>query len=182
VGFDGPVIADWRESSAPDSLVRFEGVPFQPVQDPRNPENIGYDIGYFVRDVAEGPGPALHLGGVDLRDIKSAALALTLNVTFLIPGDNPANAALRARVNGHAWHERKLTPAEVAFFVDGPTTLDADGNPIGDPGSQGRLALLLDIPIEELVAGDNTVEFVTAGVPTSYPPIVYNVDLVMKRR
>jgi hypothetical protein len=182
VGFDGPVIADWRETSAPDSLVRFEGVPFQPVQDPRNPENIGYDIGYFVRDVAQGPGPALHLDGVDPRDIESAALTLTLNVTFLTPGDNPADAALRARVNGRAWHERKLSPAEVAFFVDGPTTLDADGNPIGDPGSQGRLALLLDIPIEELVAGDNTVEFVTANVPTSYPPIVYNVDLVMKRR
>jgi hypothetical protein len=182
VGFDGPVIADWREASAPDSLVRFEGVPFQPVQDPRNPENIGYDIGYFVRDIAQGPGPALQLDGVDTLDVEKAALALTLNVNFVSPDDNPADAALHARVNGHGWHERQLTPTEVAFLTDGPTTLDANGNPMGDPGSQGRLALLLDIPIEELVAGENTVEFVTANVPTSYPPIVYNVDLVMKRR
>jgi hypothetical protein len=182
VGFDGPVIADWRESSAPDSLVRFEGSPFQPVQDPRNPQNIGYDIGYFVRDIAEGPGPALHLDGVDPLDIESAALTLTLNVNFLAQGSRPAEYALRARVNGRAWHERKLTPAEAAFFVDGPTTLDADGNPMGDPGSQGRLALVLDLPLEELVAGDNTVEFVTVNVPTSYPPVLYNVDLVMKRR
>jgi hypothetical protein len=182
VGFDGPVITDWRESSAPDSLVRFEGEPFQPVQDPRNPENIGYDIGYVVRDEAQGPGPALHLDGVEPLDIESAALALTLNVTFVAGASSPADYALRARVNGRTWHERKLTPAEVAFFTEGPTTLDSDGNPIGDPASQGRLALMLDIPIEELVMGDNTVEFVTANVPTSYPPIVYNVDLVMRRR
>jgi hypothetical protein len=181
VGFDGPVITNWRESSAPDSLVRFEGEPFQPVQDPHNPENIGYDIGYVVRDVADGPGPALRLDGVDLLDIESAALALTLNVTFVSGGSNPAEYALRARVNGHGWHERKLTPAEVAFFTEGPTTLDADGNPMGDPRSQGRLALMLDVPLEELRAGDNTVEFVTVNVPTSYPPIVYNVDLVMRR-
>jgi hypothetical protein len=182
VGFDGPVITNWRESSVPDSLVRFEGEPFQPVQDPRNPENIGYDIGYFVRDVADGPGEALHFSGVDPRDIESAALALTLNLTFLPGASDPADYALRARVNGQAWHERKLTPAEAAFFTEGPTTLDAEGNPIGDPGSQGRLALMLDIPIQELLLGANTVEFVTVNVPTSYPPIVYNVDLVMKRR
>ncbi len=182
VGFDGPVITDWRESSAPDSLVRFEGMPFQPVQDPHNPENIGYDIGYIVRDVAEGPGPALHLDGVDPLDIESAALALTFHVDFLSQGIEPAEYALRARVNGQAWHERTLTPAEVAFFGDGPTTLDADGNPLGNPGSQGRLALMVGIPPEELVAGDNTVEFVTANVPRSYPPMVYNIDLVMRPR
>jgi hypothetical protein len=182
VGFDGPVITNWRESSAPDSLVRFEGEPFQPVQDPRNPENVGYDIGYFVPDVTEGPGPALHLDGVDPVDAESAALALTLNITFVPDGRAPAEYALRARVNGHAWHERKLTPREVAFFTDGPTTLDPDGNPIGDPGSQGRLALMFDIPVDELVAGDNTVEFVTVNVPRSYPPVVYNVDLAMQRR
>jgi hypothetical protein len=182
VGFDGPVITDWREASAPDSLVRFEGEPFQPVQDPRNPENIGYDIGYIVQDVAQGPGPALHLDGVELLDIESARLALTLNVTFISGGSDPAEYALRARVNGNAWHERRLTPAEARFFTEGPTTLDPDGNPMGDPASQGRLALMLDIPIEELVTGDNSVEFVTVNVPTSYPPVLYNVDLVMKRR
>ena len=124
----------------------------------------------------------MHFDDVDPLDVENAVLALTLNVNFVSEADHPADAALHARVNGHAWHERKLTPAEVAFFVAGPTTRDADGNPIGDPASQGRLALLLDIPIQELVAGDNTVEFVTANVPRSYPPIVYNVDLVMKRR
>lgn len=123
----------------------------------------------------------MHLA-VDPLDSESAALALTLNVNFLASGSNPADYALRARVNGHAWHERKLTPAEVAFFTDGPTTLDAAGNPLGDPGSQGRLALQFDIPLEELTSGDNTVEFVTVNVPMSYPPVVYNVDLVMKGR
>lgn len=180
VGFDGPVITNWRESSVPDSLVEFEGEPFQPVQDPRNPENIGHDIAYVVHDAALGPGPALHLEGVDPSNATSATLALTLYVDFLSPSIKPANYALRARVNGNAWHERKLTPAEVAFFSDGPTTLDSSGKPMGDPGTQGRLALLVDVPVDELVAGDNTVELVTDQVPTSYPPLANNVDLVLK--
>jgi len=180
VGFDGPVLAGWREASAPDSLVKFQGQPFQSVQDPRNPENIGYDIAYVVQDAAKGPGPALTIKDVDIADTTSAALALTLWVDFLSPGRKPAEYALRARLNGKTWHERKLSPAEVAFFGDGPTTVDSTGKPLGNPGTQGRLALTLDIPITDLVQGDNTIEFVTADVPTSYPPLVYNVDLVMR--
>ena len=180
VGFDGPVFTGWREASAPDSLVKFQGEPFQPVQDPQNPENIGYDIAYVVQDAAKDPGPALALKNVDLTDVSSATLAVTLWVDFLSPGRKPAEHALRARFNGKSWHERKLSPAEVAFFGDGPTTLDSTGKPMGNPGTQGRLALTLDVPVTDLVMGDNTVEFVTANVPTSYPPLIYNVDLVMR--
>jgi hypothetical protein len=150
------------------------------VQDPHNPENIGYDIAYVVHDVAEGQGTALQLKGVDLTDVVTATLAVTLYVDFLSPSGKPADYALSARFNGKAWHERKLSPAEVAFFGAGPTTVDAQGKPMGNPGTQGRLALTLDIPVTDLVAGDNTVEFVTTNVPTSYPPLVYNVDLVMR--
>jgi hypothetical protein len=57
--------------------------------------------------------------------------------------------------------------------------IDASGAPVGDPASHGRLALMIDVPLEDLVPGENTVEFVTANIPTSYPPLVSNVDLVM---
>jgi hypothetical protein len=180
VGFDGPVITNWREYSVPDSLVMFKGEQFQPVQDPRNPENTGYDIAYTVQDVSKGPGQVLHFKDVDPADIKNAKLAVTLYVDFLSQDGKPAEYGLQARLNGKAWHERKLTPEEVAFFGEGPTTVDSEGKPMGNPGTQGRLALLIDMPVEDLVAGDNTVEFVTAKVPTSYPPLVYNVDLVLQ--
>jgi hypothetical protein len=52
--------------------------------------------------------------------------------------------------------------------------------PVGDPGSQGRYALTIDVPAEQLVAGDNSVEFVSSNVPTAYPPVISNIDLVLK--
>ena len=50
---------------------------------------------------------------------------------------------------------------------------------VGTPASQGRLAIVMDVPLEDLVPGKNGLELVTANVPTSYPPIVCNVDLVL---
>jgi hypothetical protein len=40
----------------------------------------------------------------------------------------------------------------------------------------------MDVPVADLVPGRNTVEFVTANVPTSYPPFVCNIDLLLKTR
>jgi hypothetical protein len=182
VGFDGPVITNWREYSVPDSLVMFKGEMFQPTQDPHNLENIGYDIAYVVSDVSKGPGQVLHFKDVDVADAESAKLAVTLYVDFLAAQGKPADYVLQARLNGKAWLERKLSAEEVAFFGDGPTTLDGEGKPMGNPGTQGRLAMLVDVPVADLVAGDNTVEFVTANVPTSYPPLVYNIDLVLQTK
>jgi hypothetical protein len=50
---------------------------------------------------------------------------------------------------------------------------------MGEPNTQGRLALLIDIPVEDLVAGDNTLELVGANLPMGHPPIVSNIDLVL---
>jgi hypothetical protein len=91
-----------------------------------------------------------------------------------------ADYTFRARLNGKRWLERRLSAAEAAFFTAGPTTLDPSGAPVGGPGSQGRFALMIDVPKEDLVAGDNTIEFVSANVPMSYPPLVCNVDLVLE--
>lgn len=183
VGFDGPVVTNWREYEVPDSLVNFNEANFQPLQDPYNPQNAGVDIGYWVADVADGPKQTLHLQGVDLTNVTQARLAVSWWVNFLSQTGKPADYTLEARLNGKDWRTRKLTAEEAAFFGDGPTngptTFDSKGAPLGDPGTQGRLAVLVDVPVEDLVAGDNTVEFVTANVPQDYPPIVCNVDLVL---
>jgi hypothetical protein len=174
VGFDGPVIGNYREYEVPDALVKFN----EPLGDPYNSENVGYDIGYVVQDAAEGPKQVLRFNGVDTSNVASARLAFTVWLNF-----SGASAfdqfAFRARLNGKRWLERKFSPAEIRFFTEGPTVIDPKGAPVGDPASQGRLALMIDVPLEDLVSGENTVEFVTANIPTSYPPLVSNVDLVM---
>jgi hypothetical protein len=180
VGFDGPVVSNWREYEVPDALVKFNEPNFEPLQDPYNPDNAGVDIGYVVQDTAKGPKQTLHFKGVDLSGVATATLALSFWVDFLTQNGSANQFTLRARVNGNQWHDRVLTAEEAAFFGTGPTTLDSTGQPMGHPGTQGRLALMIDVPLGELVAGDNTVEFVTANVPTSYPPLVCNIDLVMR--
>jgi hypothetical protein len=176
VGFDGPVIGNWREYEVPDALVEFN----EPLGDPYNPENKGYDIGYVVGDEADGSKQVLHLAGVDTSNAVNARLAFT--VWMDASRGTYSDFAFRARFNGKGWLERKFSAEETAFFVDGPTVVDPIGAPVGDPASQGRLGLTLDVPLEDLVSGDNTVEFVTASIPTGYPPLVANVDLVMATR
>jgi hypothetical protein len=176
VGFDGPVLPRARDVEVPDSLVAFH----EPLDDPYNPENLGYDIGYVLNDASQGPKQGLQLRGVDTTNVKRARLAFSTWFDFAGGGGKaPDTFAFRARVNGKSWHERKLNAAEIAFFGKGPTVVDAKGAPVGDPHSQGRLALMLEIPTSELVPGDNTLEFVTANIATSYPPLVCNVDLLL---
>jgi hypothetical protein len=76
-----------------------------------------------------------------------------------------------------------LTDEEAAFFTESPTTNYVDNPTPGSgpsPGTQGRLALMIDIPPTDLVAGDNTVEFVTQNINAGYPSYVCNIDLVMQ--
>ncbi|HYQ44916.1 MAG TPA: hypothetical protein VER11_23180 [Polyangiaceae bacterium] len=178
VGFDGPVLANWREYEIPDSLVKYN----EDDGDPHNAEHVGYDIGYAIQDAAQGPKQTLKLEGVDLTKVQSAQLSFTVTVDYLSSQFPRDQHTFRARLNGGKWLERKLTAAEAAFLDPngGPTVIDPSGKPVGDPGSQGRFALSIDVPLEELKSGDNTLEFVSANVPTGNPPVVYNIDLVMK--
>lgn len=182
VGFDGPVITNWREYEVPDSLVKFTDDMFQNPPDPYNTEHAGVDIGYVLQDTAKGPGQTLTLKDVDVKDVVSAKVSLTFWVDFLTMNAAAPTFTLLGRLNGNDWRTRQLSAAEGKFFNGGPTTLDADGKPFGKPGSQGRLAVMLDVPVADLVAGDNTLELVTANVPTSYPPLALNVDLVLETK
>jgi hypothetical protein len=180
VGFDGPVIGHFREHEVPDALVKFNGPEFWEIPDPYNPDHTGYDIGWFLDDASRGPRQILHVQNVDPSDVNKARLSFSAWMDFASRGSTPAEFTFRARLNGKGWLEHRLSAAEAAFYSPGPTTVDPSGAPVGGPGSQGRLAMMIDVPKEDLVAGDNTIEFVSANVPMSYPPLVCNVDLLLE--
>ena len=56
---------------------------------------------------------------------------------------------LKYRLNGKAWHDRKFTPAEIAVLTNSH--------------AQGAIGQMLDVPLADLVEGDNTLEFVTVA-------------------
>jgi hypothetical protein len=156
VGFDGPVVGGWRETEVPDSLVEGE--------EAWSLHGGVMNIGYRVADEAHEPNDVLHLQGVDPSGATRATLAL--NAWYNIVGATPSDFVLRYRLNGHAWHEHPLDPAELAVITN--------------THSHGAMTHHLDVPVSELVAGDNTLEFTTRNVDQGYPPAVHNIDLVLE--
>ena len=55
-------------------------------------------------------------------------------------------------------------------------TAIAAGQPVA-----GTFGISLDVDPSELISGTNTLELATTNVPTSYPPVVYSIDLAVSR-
>lgn len=160
VGFDGPVIGHWREAEVPDSLAPADHAGDRAVQ--------AVSVGYLVADAADGPAQTLRLKNVDLTNAVSARLSVS--AWYLITpgfGGPLSDYVLRYRLNGKTWRNRPLSASEQALFAD-------KGN--------GQIGQMLEVPLSDLVQGDNTLEFVTVNVPRSYPPFVQNIDLVLSTR
>ncbi|HEV8551373.1 MAG TPA: hypothetical protein VGQ57_20135, partial [Polyangiaceae bacterium] len=157
VGFDGPVVRNFREYEVDDALVAAPGG--------------RVNVGYRVADEASGPADVLRLTGVDLAGAVSARLALS--AWYLRDAGGLDDFVLLYRFNGGTWRERKLGADEIQAL----TKPLIDGAPTG--GSQGAIGQILDVPLEDLVPGDNTLEFVSRNVPQNYPPAVLNLDLVV---
>jgi hypothetical protein len=156
VGFDGPVLSNWREYEVPDSLLPGTGA--------WNRSGPVVSVGYRVADVAQGPAQTMTIHGVDLTSATSARLSFS--GYYLNDASMPiANFALQFRFNGKAWIQRPLTAGEVGVLTGG--------------NNQGILGQMLDVPLSDLVSGDNTLEVVSVNVPQSYPPAVLNMDLVL---
>lgn len=156
VGFDGPVLSNWREYSIPDSLI--------PGMNAWNRPGPVVNIGYLVADAADPPKQTLHFTNVDVTDVETARLSLA--GWYLNQSDNPLSSfVLRYRLNGKSWHDRPFTAGELAQ--------------LGGTHTQGQLGQIIDVPLTDLVQGDNSLEFLTVNVPQNYPPIVANIDLVL---
>src|SRR6185436_962120 len=111
------------------------------------------NVAYRVADEASGPSQVLHLSGVDLSGAVGARLALS--AWYLRDSGGLAEFVLKYRFNGGPWRERTLSADEIQAL----TKPNVDGAPTG--GSQGAIGQMLDVPLSDLVAGDNTLELVT---------------------
>jgi hypothetical protein len=156
VGFDGPVIADFREYEIPNSLTH--------ATNPNSGNEPVTNIAYLVADAAKTPNAALHFKGVDLTGMSKARLGLS---TWFLQSDMNAKYVLRYRFNGGGWRDRPLTADEAAVLTD--------------TRSQGAMALMIDVPMSDLVSGDNSLEFSSQDIPQNYPPAVSNIDLILSK-
>jgi hypothetical protein len=157
VGFDGPILTGWREYDVADGTTMGTQV--------NGTTSVPYvGIGWVAQDVAKGPASTLHFTGVDTAGMTTATISLTIYYLDMSATMDKAYT-LKYRVNGKAWHDRPLSAEEVAYLSGG--------------GSRGDFAQTMTLPVSELVAGDNTVEFVTANAPMNYPPVIANVTLAL---
>ncbi len=162
IGFDGPVINNWRA--------------YEVANNGTNGTNQGraiHNLGYQLSDGTGRPAgmydpvnrvPSLTLNGVDLSGIVGAKLAL--NSWFNTVGHTATTSwGISFRFNGGTWRNHALTSLEVGM--------------LNIPGSAGNLALALDVPLSDLRSGTNTLEFVPFGAPMDWVPAIANIDLIL---
>jgi hypothetical protein len=169
VGFDGPVIANFREYSVPDALVPLE-------QSGGEELNLGYQIAPELPEEAR----TLTFRAVDTQGAVAAHVAL--DTRYLMGQGTPyEDFVLRYRLNAGDWHDHELAPGQLDL-LNGPYVYDALGQSVRTAGEgiAGAMAQWIELDLAELISGDNTIEFATEGVPTSYRPFVANVDLVLE--
>jgi hypothetical protein len=162
IGFDGPVISDWRAYEIPDNNTAAVS------------DGSMRNLGYLLLDGTTGKAAGIYdpinrLGPFQFQGVNvNGALGarLSLNGSFNILG-HTANATWgwTFRFNGGTWRNRFLTPTEVQA--------------INLPGSNGNTALLVDVPVADLRAGSNTLEMLPLNAPMDYPPVVANIDLIL---
>jgi hypothetical protein len=155
VGFDGPVLSNWREYEIPDSLVAGT--------DSWNRMGPIVNVGYRLADAADAPKDKLTFKGVDLSDVTGARLSLS--AWYLPSQGDPTKYGLKYRFNGKAWHERTLDAGESSQLTGSHT--------------QGQIIQVFDVAVADLVLGDNTLEMLSINAPQNYPPVVANIDLVL---
>jgi len=157
VGFDGPVISNWREFEVADSLI--------PGNNAWNRNGPVTSVGYRIADAANSPSQILLLHNVNITNAIAARLSVSAWYDSHAGGADPSAFVLRYRLNGKAWHDRITTTDEAALLAS--------------PLSHGQISQMMDVPLSDLVQGENTLEFVTFNVPQGYPPVVANIDLVL---
>ncbi len=165
VGFDGPRLDQYREYEIPDALVPYT------FTNEAGLLRSGRKVGYLIPDGSQTPMVPLLFRGVTLASATRAQLIFVAyyqgDTQYFGPG-TAESYVLRYRLNGNAWHERSLTPAEIAMMR----------------GEQqyGGINHAIDVPLSDLVSGDNTVEFATTNVTNSFgfSSAVLSVDLIVQ--
>jgi hypothetical protein len=203
IGFDGPKISDFREYSAPDSLLPYDGLAgcamgaspeCQWVGDviagfPDGGEQCattgcdyagqGRSVGYVLPNEgdADTAPAALDFNGVELEGATRARLILAASYPwFEWNGVNhpPQFLSLLYRVNGGEWHERFVDDAEANAFIDYSPELGGAG------ASAGLLNQAIELDPSELAPGNNRIELRSAHTWTgTYRVTITGADLVL---
>ena len=168
IGFDGPVLAATREYEVPDANIpstettvdEFPPGVFNTIEHP------GLSLGYVIPNGDGVMGDPLVFAGVSLRHATRARLVFNgYYQGYDVDGIRLGTGRLRYQLNDHPLHERAFTPGEVAM--------------LDSPGQTGGYNHAIDVPLSELVDGDNTVRFSTLNISSGYPNAVTNLDLLL---
>ena len=89
----------------------------------------------------------------------------TAHQGYDVDGIRLGTGRLNYQINDHLVHVRAFTSGEVAM--------------LDEPGQTGGYNHSIDVPVSELVAGDNTVRFSTLNISSGYPNAVTNLDVLL---
>jgi hypothetical protein len=168
IGFDGPVLAGTREYEVPDANVpstettvdEFPPGVFNTIEHP------GLSLGYVIPNGDGAMSDPLVFAGVSLRHATRARLVFNgYYQGYDVDGIRLGTGRLRYQLNDSPVHERAFTLGEVAM--------------LDEPGQTGGYNHAIDVPVSELVDGDNTVRFSTINISSGYPNAVTNLDLLL---
>jgi hypothetical protein len=166
IGFDGPVIAAPRAYEIPDNTTTSTYV-----SNDITTAGMVQNLGYMLRtDGIYDPVNkinALTFQNVDVSGANSATLTLNL---FANAAGHTADTSwgVSYRFNGGAWRIRNFT-------VDDLASINVTA---GAPW--GELAMVISVPVGDLIQGSNTLELLPVNLPTDYPPVVANIDLLVQ--
>lgn len=199
VGFDGPVVQESREYSAPDSLTvvdgldgclsdgacRFRGdvILDNPGDDTACPPDAscrfpgeGRHVGYVIpRD--DETALAVRIPSVSVTGATKARLVFAASYPWFDWGGvsrPPTAITLQYRLNDGPFHDRPISTVEANAFTDFYPEFGGAGH------GAGLLNQVVDVDVSELKDGDNVLELRTKGTWTGeYRAGVTGIDLVV---
>jgi hypothetical protein len=160
---DGPRLPVPRAYEIPDNTTTSNIGGDQEVSPP---ESATIEVMHLGRNISATAlvTPLTFAGSVDLTRATSAQMTLIVFMQTLgFTGDT--TWTLQYQFNGGTWRSRTLTADEAAG--------------INTDGTAGQMGLLIDVNLGDLQPGTNTVNFRTVNVPTGYPAMVANIDLMV---
>jgi hypothetical protein len=168
IGFDGPMLAATREYEVPDA-----GIPSTETTYDEFPpgvfneiEHPGHSLGYVIPDGNGVMSAPLVFAHVSLSHAIRARLVFNgYYQGYDVDGIRLGSGRLRYQLNDGPMHERAFTPGEAAM--------------LDEPGQTGGYNHSIDVPLSDLVDGDNTVRFSTLNISSGYPNAVTNLDLLL---
>jgi hypothetical protein len=188
IGFDGPAITNWREYSAPEPLQPYRGVAGCRIDGqcqwigrviPHYPQSMcgedagctfdaeGRTTGHVVPSTEEPP-LRLEFQNVSVAGATSARIVFAASYPSMPWNDvpfPPSGFNFRYRLNGGAWHDRRMTQGEINAF-----------NVEHGPGFLNQTA---DVPVAELHDGTNAIEIAASGAPAAFRVGMASLDLVL---